>query len=174
MKSVINTTFNLICYILSKRNDIINLRFSDVLLGKVTLVDIRRKTVKKEFVNVLLYSVNLLHPIDRENAISAVINRAKTFEENKDKILNLRIINRELLEKLSPSVSCIKIIKENENSYISFDGNSRIQALKRVFGEKDNIMVEVELYIINNREKVLLKIDRLRRLYNRKHRSANN
>ena len=86
------------------------------------------------------------------------------MREVKDKLLEKRKITREVLAEYLPSVSSIKVVQESVNSVIAYEGNGRLTALQSVFTPADEIMVEVEKYYFRNPEKILRRMNRVRRL----------
>lgn len=150
-------------YLLGKVVEIKDMEPKDAMLGKV-VIDIHKKKKKSEFIIVPLSSIKQLHAIDRENAIQATEKRAKVLRDNKETLLKTKKMTREVLSEYLKSVSWIKVVKENDNSYIAYEGNGRLVAMNKVFSPEDKIMVEVEEYIVNNYPKILRRMNRVRRM----------
>lgn len=150
-------------YLLGKVVEIKDMEPKDAMLGKV-VIDIHKKKKKSEFIIVPLSSIKQLHAIDRENAIQATEKRAKVLRDNKETLLKTKKMTREVLNEYLKSVSWIKVVKENDNSYIAYEGNGRLVAMNKVFSPEDKIMVEVEEYIVNNYPKILRRMNRVRRM----------
>ena len=153
---------NFIDYLDDKKSELKDLRFRDVLLAKA-FADILRYTDKTEMKYVPLSSITPIHCIDRESAIDKVNERSEILAEHKAELLNIGKLNKESLLDYLPSVSGIKVIKEKEESYISFEGNGRVAAFKQVFSEDDVIQLEVEEYLLTDYDKILRRVDRVRR-----------
>jgi len=79
-------------------------------------------------------------------------------------ILQKKNITRGVLGEYLPSVSWIKVVKEPDDSYISYEGNGRLAALQHVFSPSDGMSVEVEEYYFKNPKKILRRMSRIRRL----------
>ena len=97
------------------------------------LPKIHRHAKKKEMKYVALSSISPLHCIDRESAIKKVRERAAIIAEYRDELKKIRRLNKDTLLKYLPSVSGIKVIRESDDCYISFEGNGRVEAFKQVF-----------------------------------------
>ena len=149
-------------YLLNKRSELDKLNFNDVLLTKVIL-DIHRTKKSSRFESVNLYSLEPLHPIDRETAIAAMLERVKAVNANKELFVRRKLIDRELLAKYLPSISWIKAVSFGAGRYVSFEGNGRLEALRRVVGKNNGIEVEVEVYYCKNTAKTIRRINRVRR-----------
>ncbi len=113
---------------------------------------------------VPLFALKQIHAIDRENAIKATRKRVLALEEAKAVLLQKQDITREILAEYLPSVSWIKVVKETNSSYISYEGNGRLAALQKVFSLSDEINVEVEEYFFKNPQKILRRVSGVRRL----------
>ena len=153
---------NLIDYLADKSSELKDLRFRDALLAKA-VTDIHRYTEKTEMKNISLSDITPIHCIDREGAIDKVNQRAKILAEHKEELLKLEILNKEILLNYLPSVSGIKVIKKKEGRYISFEGNGRVEAFKKVFDSSDSIFLEVEEYLLSDYDKILRRVDRARK-----------
>lgn len=81
-----------------------------------------------------------------------------------DLIFQKGCITREILAEHMPSISWIKVVKENDSSYIAYEGNGRILAMKNAFTSSDTIPVEVEEYHFKNPRKIIRRMNRVRRL----------
>lgn len=151
-------------YLLGKRSEVQALSARDVLLAKVIL-DIHRKRTRTEFVFVPLFAVRQIHPIDREDALQATAQRAATVEAHKAEILNHKRVSREILAAYLPSVSWIKVVQQDPQTYIAYEGNGRLAALQKVFRPEDGLLLEVEQYFFRNPAKILRRMNRVRGVY---------
>lgn len=161
--SVINEIKKMVKYLLGKVVELKDMEPKDAMLGKV-VIDIHKKKKKSEFVLVPLYALKQLHAIDRDNAVQATEKRAALLMENKARLLKKKDMTREVLNEYLKSVSWIKVVKENDNSYIAYEGNGRLVAMKKVFSPEDEIMVEVEEYIVSNYPKILRRMNRVQKM----------
>jgi len=150
-------------YLVGKSSELGDLDTKDALLAK-TVLDIHRKRTHSEFVMVPLFALKQIHAIDRENAVQATEKRVQKLEEAKNILLQNKEITREIITEYLPSVSGIKVVKECDGSYISYEGNGRLVAMQKVFSPADGINVEVEEYHFKNPTKILRRMSRVRRL----------
>lgn len=107
------------------------------------------------------------HIIDRENATKTVNNRIKILNKNKKTLLETKDITNKELKKYLPSVSWIKVIKYNDK-YVAFEGNGRLVAMKKVFSKKDNVKLQVQEFVFDNKKqnKMNKLISKTRKLNN--------
>ncbi|MBN1757358.1 MAG: hypothetical protein JW863_03515 [Chitinispirillaceae bacterium] len=153
----------LVRYLLGKTSELGDLDTKVLLLTKVIL-DIHRKKNSTAFVMTPLFSLNPIHAIDRDNALEATRKRAGELMKIKDRLMKEKNITREILAEYLPSVSWIKVVKEREGSYISYEGNGRLAAMQQVFTPEDGIMVEVEEYSFRKPAKIIRRMNRVRRM----------
>lgn len=162
-KMVFDEIKKIVKYLVNKVVEIKDMEPKDALLAK-TVIDIHKKKVRTKFNIVPLNYLFQIHAIDRENAIKATNKRVDILIENREKLLKEKNITRKILNEYLPSVSWIKVVKEDENSYLSYEGNGRLVAMKKVFSEDDNMFVEVEEYIVSDYKKILRRMNRIRKL----------
>lgn len=155
----------LFSYFFGKKSELSDLDVKDVLLAK-TVLDIHRKKTHSDFVLIPLFSLQPVHAIDRENALAATAKRVAVLENVRGKFLESKKITRNLLGEHLPSISWIKVVREDENSYIAYEGNGRLAALQEVFSPDDGLLIEVEEYYFTNATKILRRMNRVRRLNN--------
>ena len=153
----------LLNYLFNKRAELANLGANDLLLAKLVM-DFHRKKTGNKFMNVLLYEIEPIHPIDRDDALRTTTDRAAAIAAHKEEIALGQLVSRELLGRFMPSISWIKVVNVGPERYVSFEGNGRLEALKRVFVPADGISVEVEIFSFRNMKKMKRRIDRVRRL----------
>jgi hypothetical protein len=151
-------------YLSRKKSDVSRMDESDALLAKVVL-DIHRKRTSTDMVFVPLRTIRPIHPVDRGIAAEDVSKRAETVAAHQDEVLETRRISKEYLAAYIPSVSHIKIVEIGPNDYVSFEGNGRLEALRRVFGQETDVTVEVEQYVFrpSDRTKIARRVNRVRR-----------
>ena len=155
--------FEFIKYLLGKTSELGELEAKDAFLGK-TVVDIHLKRTHSEFKMVPLFNLKQIHAIDRDNAIQATEKRVEKLLSAKDRLLDKKQITREVLAEYLPSVSWIKVVKQDDDSYISYEGNGRLVALQKVFSPADEINIEVEEYYFKNPKVILRQMLKVRRL----------
>ena len=154
-------------YLYTKRSEPQQLRFRDILLAKA-VTDIHRHVVRKKSKTVPLWSIRPLDCLERESALSKLEDRVRVLREHKDEIRRLRVLTRERLLNYLPSISGIKVIRDGRGGYISFEGNGRVEALRRVFVSSDGLKLEVEIYYVDEPGKILRRVRRVqRRNFNR-------
>lgn len=95
-------------YLLGKSSEIPDLDRNDVLLGKVVL-DIHRKKRDTGMRYVPLDEILPIHPIDREEAIATMRERAAVVRKHREDIESRGRISREFLNQFLPSVSNVKV-----------------------------------------------------------------
>ncbi len=117
-------------------------------------------------VSVPLFSLGMIHVLDRENAIRATARRVEILDAAKGELLAAGTLNCETLARVLPSISWIKVVEEAPDSYLAFEGNGRIAAMQEVFSPEDGLLVEVEQYMFRDRDsrKILRRLDRVRRM----------
>lgn len=126
---MMGTTQKAIDYFLAKRSEVKELDGKDTVLAK-TVMDIHRKRTHKEIVSVPLFALQQIHELDRDNTQEVIAERATILEEHKEAILSNGELMQESLNQYLPSVSAIKVVKENENGYIAYEGNGRLAAMQ--------------------------------------------
>ena len=151
---------NFIEYLYQKRSEIKNLRFRDLLLAKA-VTDIHRYSVKQQVKVVPLWAIEPIHCIDRDSALKKLNERVAILNNHRHEILKDKILDQRTLQDILPSVFGIKVIYGEGGGFISFEGNGRLEAFKKVFHPKDNIMIEVEVYRLKARNKVLRRVNRV-------------
>jgi len=150
-------------YLFGKTSELGDLDTKDALLAK-TVLDIHRKRTHSKLVLVPLFSLKQIHAIDRKNALRDTEKRMKVLQEIKNDLIRGKNITRDILNKHLPSVSGIKAVKQSDNSYISYEGNGRLVAMQQVFSPEDEIHIEVEAYYFKNQNKIIRRMQRVRKL----------
>ena len=153
---------NIFRYIFSKKDELKDLNKKDVLLAKFML-DVGRKTKETEFRQAMLYDIVSIHILDRKNALAKLDERAAILAGHRVKLKEKRNVDREFLKDYLPSISWIKAIETKEGKYISFEGNGRLEAFKKIFSEEDNLSVEIEVYKFRAQKKMLKRANRIRK-----------
>lgn len=154
---------NFFKYLFSKRSELSDLDFKDALLAQAN-VRIYRTRTSKTMEMVPLKYLKLIHSLDRENAKAVLQKRVGELNIHKKSILIDNKIKMVNLSEHLPSVSLIKVVEANSRNFLAFEGNGRIAALKEVFGDKEDVCVEVEKYHFRNKKNIIRKLNRLRKL----------
>ena len=152
---------NLFSYLASKRSELKDLRFKDILLAKA-VVDIHRHTKHTQFRMLALSQIQPIHAIDRRNALDSVRHRMRILRRRRSEILNKKHLSKQEMLNYLPSVSGIKVVKVND-CYISFEGNGRVEAFKRVFKANEEIYLEAEVFEVDDPQKIMRRINRVRK-----------
>jgi len=153
----------LVRYLLGKRSELEDLDISDIVMAKAIL-DIHRRRTRKDVIRAPLYSLQQIHTLDRDNAIEATRRRIEVLREHRDELIGAGTLTLDVLARVLPSVSWIKVVEAEPGTYLAFEGNGRIEALQAVFGPDDGIAVEVEAYRFRNPRKIVRRLRRVRRL----------
>jgi hypothetical protein len=129
------------------------------------VLDIHRKKRDAEMRYVPLDEILPIHPIDREEAIATMKERAAVVREHQGAIESRGRISREFLDPFLPSVSNIKVADLGDGEFVSFEGNGRLAALREALGTNADFPVEVEQYRFDpaDRAKLRRRIRKLRR-----------
>jgi len=150
-------------YLLGKSDEVQDLDLKDLLMAKVIL-DIHRTRTSKELVFVPLGHLKPIHRLDRPNAIRATEARVEVLAPHRERLLAAGRLTCDDLAEVLPSVSWIKTVRENDQSYLTYEGNGRLAALHKMFGPDADLDVEVELYHFRRPKKIVRRLNRLRRL----------
>lgn len=160
---MLNTIQKFFDYFLGKRSEVKDLDAKDAVLAK-TVMDIHRTRTRKDIVSVPLFSLQQIHELDRDSAQEVIAERARTLSTHRQAILDAGKLTQESLNEYLPSVSAIKVVRENDESYIAYEGNGRLAAMQQVFAPSDGVMIEVEEYHFDDPEKMLRRMNRVRRM----------
>lgn len=150
-------------YLLGKSDEVQDLDLKDMLMAKVIL-DIHRTRTSKEFVFLPVGHLKPIHKLDRPNAIRATEARVEALGPHRERLLAAGRLTCADLAEVLPSVSWIKTVRENDESYLTYEGNGRLAALHGVFGRDADLEVEIEIYHFRNPKKIVRRLNRLRRL----------
>ena len=150
-------------YFFGKRSEIQDLDFRDALLAQAN-VRIYRTRTHKTLEMVPLKHLKLLHSLERENSKNVLAQRIAEIEKNKEDIIINNEIKMDVLNGFLPSISSLKVVEANRLNYLAFEGNGRIAALKEVFGDSEEVFVEVEHYHFKNKKDIVRKLNRIRKV----------
>lgn len=151
-------------YLWGKRSELKDMSEADVLLAKVVL-DIHRHRSSSQFTTVPLFDLYQIHPINRENSLQTTEKRIAQLKKYREKLLKECTLSREILQKYLPSVSAIKVVRDDSGKFIAFEGNGRLVALHTVFSPADYMEIEVEEYLFMDRVKILRRMKRIRQMH---------
>jgi hypothetical protein len=165
MKTILAWLKKITHYLWGKRSELKEMSEADILLAKVVL-DIHRKRSHSQFKMVPLFDLCQIHPIDRENSLQATEKRMAILIKHKEELLQTCTLDQETLNTYLPSVSAIKVVRNEAGKYIAFEGNSRLVALQNVFSHPDEMKIEVEEYLFKDNTKIVRRMYRVRKLHN--------
>ena len=114
---------------------------------------------------VSLDNIKPLHPIVRRTAIDLVEERTKCLTAHRLDIIETGRIGRVLQDACMPSVSPINVVAENPSSYIAFEGNGRIEVIRRVVAGIGGVLIEVVVYHPTNHESCVRRLRHIREKY---------
>lgn len=153
---------NFIRYVYDKRSELQHLRFRDILMARA-VTDIHRHVVRKKVKTVPLWSIRPMHCLDRESAQVKLDQRVQVLTGHRQEIKKLNVLTGKRLSNYLPSISGIKVISGGHGGYISFEGNGRVEALRQVFSNGDNLKLEVEVYYVDDLKKILRRVRRVQK-----------
>lgn len=150
-------------YLLGKKSEINDLDYKDAVLAQANL-RIYTRCINKTTERVPLKYLKYVHPLDRDNSKAVLGQRVEALEMHKEQILEDGVISMDKLIDVIPSISHIKVVEANGKNFIAFEGNGRIAALKEVFGDREDLLVEVQQYHFRNKRPIIRKLNQLRKL----------
>ena len=153
-------------YLYGKRSEVWHLSETDVVMAK-TILDIHRLSTGSDQRNVPLYALQPLHKLDRDNVMATIAQRAELLQARKSELLAAGVLDKALLKDVLASASGIKVVERIEQPlFIAFEGNGRLEAMRRVFSEGEGMLVEVEQYRFDDGDvaAILRRLDRVRRM----------
>lgn len=154
-----------ILYLWGKKDEVSALNEKDILLSKVVM-DIHRTRTHSQMITIDLFGVYPVHPINRPNALNDTKKRVAILENVQQELRKNQHLSQNILQKHIPSISGIKVVKQKDQTAISFEGNGRLAALQTVFSATDQLTLEVEEYVFTDPVAILKQMDRLRDLHN--------
>lgn len=161
----ITRTKQFIHYLWDKKSEISKLDEKDILLSKLVM-DIHRTRTCHEIIQVDLFAIYPVHPLNRPNSIRATEKRVAILKQVQQKFRQTKNISREILHTHLPSVSGVKVVRTTDQTFISFEGNGRLAALQTVFLPEDHLTIEVEEYIFKDSTSILNQMNNLRDRHN--------
>jgi len=116
---------------------------------------------------VPLDSIKSLHPINplRRTAVDLLEARTKSLAAYRRDIIETGRVDRVLQDTCMPSVSPINLVAEDASNYIAFEGNGRLEAIRRVVAGVPGVLVEVVVYHPTNHESCVGRLRHIRTRY---------
>lgn len=151
-------------YLRGKRYELRYLNASD-LWTYFTVTLLYWHTERTECRLVPLDTIKPLHPIMRSAAIDLLEDRAKSLMAHRRDIIETGRVNRVIQDACMPSVSPINVVAEDPSSYIAFEGNGRLEAIRRVVAGIPAVLVEVVVYHPTNHEACVRRMRYIRTRY---------
>lgn len=149
-------------YLWGKRDELAALDWKDAELARIVLaIHRQRRSVQWRFVP--LAAIAPIHPINRSTALASASERAERIRPIADAIRVAGRLDRNRLDGVMPSVSAIKLVETAPGEFVSYEGNGRLAAIRSVFEDRPDLLVECEHYEIAHAARLLRRIDRLRR-----------
>ncbi len=71
-------------------------------------------------------------------------------------------MTRDRLHEVLPSVSAIKLVQSAPGRFVSYEGNGRLAAIREVFVDAPQLLIECEHYDIRNQARLLRRIEKFR------------
>jgi hypothetical protein len=150
-------------YLRGKRYELQYLDAND-LWTYFTVTSLYWHTKRTECRLLPLDTIKLLHPIVRSTTVDLLEDRTKSLTAHRRDIIETGRVDRVLQDACMPSVSPINVVAEDPSTYIAFEGNGRLEAIRRVVAGISGVLVEVVVYHPTNHESC---VGRLRHLRNR-------
>eukprot|EP00808_Paulinella_micropora_P029805 g34425.t1 len=135
---------------LQKGPELMELDLSDVLMAKAIL-DLNRYKTKVHLRFLKLSSLVPIHPIDRESANqkcderAAVARKAFPLIRKNNMRLSEALISSTPELKAFESVTGIQVVQTDKDTWVTFEGNGRAEALKRAFADKPQLLKKLEV-----------------------------
>jgi hypothetical protein len=148
-------------YLYEKRYELRYLDASDLWMY-FTVTSLYWHTQRTECRLVPLDTIKSLHPIVRSTAIHLIEDRTRSLMAHRPEIIETGRVDRALQDACMPSVSPINVVAEAPSSYIAFEGNGRLEAIRRVATGIPGVLVEVVIYHLTNHESCIGRLRHLR------------
>lgn len=153
-------------WLIQKAPELKHLSHKDAALAYAVAL-IGQKVSVREVRAVPLYNLKPIHPITRPSTKEKMAERIKTIAGQRQEILeqNGGVVTQDFLKTFLPSATWIKAVEDADGTYITFEGNGRVNSLRRVFKPEDKIKIEVEIYRFADPTPILKQVHETRRLY---------
>jgi hypothetical protein len=147
-----------LCYLRGKRYELRHLNAND-LWTYFTVTSLYWHNERTECRLVPLEAIKSLHPIVRSTAVDLLEERTRSLAAYRSEIIETGRVDRVLQDTCMPSVSPINLVAEDPSHYIAFEGNGRLESIRRVVAGIPGVLVEGVVYHPTNHE---LCVGRLR------------
>jgi hypothetical protein len=151
-------------YLREKRYELQYLDANDLWIY-FTVMSLYWHTDRTECRLVPLDTIKPLHPIDRSTAIDLLEDRTKSIAAHRRGIIETGRVDRVLQDGCMPSVSPINVVAEDQFNYIAFEGNGRLEAIRRVVAGFPGVLVEVVVYHLTSQESCVGRMRHIRARY---------
>ena len=151
-------------YLGGKRSELWHLNAND-LWTYFTVTSLYWHNKRTEHRLVPLESLKPLHPIVRSAAIALIEERTKSLTAHRCDIIETGQVDRVLQDACMPSVSPINVVAEDSSHFIAFEGNGRLEAIRRVVAGIPGVLVEVVVYHPANHESCIRRLRYIRTRY---------
>ena len=151
-------------YLRGKRYELRHLNVND-LWTYFTVTSLYWHNERTECRLVPLDTIKSLHPIVRRTAVDLLEDRTKSLAAYRRDIIETGRVDRVLQDTCMPSVSPINLVAEDASNYIAFEGNGRLEAIRRVVAGIPGVLVEVVVYHPTNHESCVRRLRRTRTRY---------
>jgi hypothetical protein len=113
---------------------------------------------------VKLGKIRMIHGISFEEAAEKLARRVARLNERRDEILGEGRLSFALQTELIPSKNPIRVLMDDTGHYVAFDGNGRVEALRRALGDRPDLKIEVQFYRVESvrAQRTLRKIMEMR------------
>jgi len=148
-------------YLCGKRYELQYLDANDIWMY-FTVTSLYWHTERTERRLVPLDTIKSLHPIVRSTAVDLIEDRTKSLTVHRRDIIETGRVDRVLQDACIPSVSPINVVAEDPSNYIAFEGNGRLEAIRRVVAGIPGVLVEVVVYHPTNHESCVRRMRHLR------------
>jgi len=148
-------------YLHGKRYELQYLDANDLWMY-FTVTSLYWHTKRTEWRLVPLDTIKSLHPIVRSPAVDLIEDRTKSLTAHRPEIIETGRVDRVLQDACMPSVSPINVVAEAPSNYIAFEGNGRLEAIRRVVTGIPGVLVEVVVYHPTNHESCVGRLRHLR------------
>ena len=151
-------------YLGGKRSELRHLNAHD-LWTYFTVTSLYWHNQRTEHRWVPLEALKPLHPIVRSAAIALIEERTKSLTAHRPDIIATGRVGRVLQDACMPSVSPINVVAEDSSHHIAFEGNGRLEAIRRVVAGIPGVLVEVVVYHPTNHESCIRRLRYIRTRY---------
>jgi len=110
-------------------------------------LEIMASTRERVMRAIPLRDLEMIHTVTRDPAVEKLDRRVEALGGEADAIRAKGVVDAATQERLIPSKNPIRVIKTREGKFVVFDGNGRLEAIKRAFGDNPELRVEVQEHV---------------------------